>query len=128
MERLNLNKESISEDLNSLGVKDEEEKNKLIEKCKEATDTEIAEMVDQIESYDEDGQRIIKEEVNRRSKIIDKEEKRIRKPRSNFVVLLYIIAGINIFQIVTGTYFNGVFHTIVIFLIYLLIKKIIYKK
>lgn len=50
----------------------ENENNQFIDKCRNANVLEIAEMVGQIESYDEEGKKIIRDEVNRRNKINNK--------------------------------------------------------
>ena len=123
MDKLNLDKENNIEESNNIEKRVEEEKNELIEKCKKASNIEISEIAAQIESYDEEGKKIIKDEVKRRNERSNKKEKSITKQRSNFGVFLLIVVIINIFQIVAGINFNGLFLAIVIFVIYFFIKK-----
>lgn len=117
----------------------EEEKNELIEKCRKAGVLEMAEMVGQIESYDEEGKKIIKAELSRRNNMNKKEnteecdvivEKSIKSRLYYFFIMCSIFYSSAILMLGIEESFEMLFtgRNIRMILLFLVLADIIYVK
>lgn len=117
----------------------EEEKNELIEKCRKAGVLEMAEMVGQIESYDEEGKKIIKAELSRKNNMNKKEnteecdvivEKSIKSRLYYFFIMCSIFYSSAILMLGIEESFEMLFtgRNIRMILLFLVLADIIYVK